>query len=99
VVLPLEVGDTVNLQADAHVPQLPTNSREAIDMGNAMVVLDRETTEAHHIIDILEDLGMNFNGAGDEDVRRVKDLEERDRTEKAVWGRMKVINDYLLFQC
>ncbi|GAU48812.1 hypothetical protein TSUD_406450 [Trifolium subterraneum] len=33
-------------------------------------LVDKERGDAHHIIDIQEDLGMNFHGEGDEDVVR-----------------------------
>ncbi|WJX40609.1 hypothetical protein P8452_28063 [Trifolium repens] len=45
----------------------------------------RDLVEAHHIIDIQEDLGMNFNGAKEENVNRIVAFEERDRDEKMKW--------------
>ncbi|MCI08824.1 putative reverse transcriptase - beet retrotransposon, partial [Trifolium medium] len=47
--------------------------------------MDRYTGEAHHIIDIQEDLGISFNAVGGEEVQRVMEMEDRDRREKLAW--------------
>ncbi|MCI30695.1 hypothetical protein A2U01_0051906, partial [Trifolium medium] len=48
-------------------------------------IMDRETNEAHHIIDIQEELGISFNGVGGEEVQWVMEMEDRDRREKLAW--------------
>jgi hypothetical protein len=40
--------------------------------------VDRNSSSAHQIIHIQEDLGMNFNGSDDEKVKQAMDLEDRD---------------------
>jgi hypothetical protein len=52
---------------------------------NNMITVDKETSDAHHIIEIQEEIGMNFIGATEEMVKRVMEMEERDRKEKLVW--------------
>jgi hypothetical protein len=47
--------------------------------------VDIDGTQAHHIIDILEDVGMHFKGAREEDVNRIMELEKRDRSELVAW--------------
>jgi hypothetical protein len=42
-------------------------------------VVDKNRGDAFHIIDIQEDIGMKFNGEGDEDVVRCMELKVRDR--------------------
>jgi hypothetical protein len=76
VVLPIDEEITNTVQ-----PASPVDSIA----DKAVVVVDGETAEAHHIIDILDDLGMKFKGDGDEDVRRMKEFEERDCLEKSAW--------------
>ncbi|MCI62570.1 hypothetical protein A2U01_0083827, partial [Trifolium medium] len=51
---------------------------------------DRDRSLAHHIIDIQEDLGINFRGAEDEAVNRIMEYEERDRLEKLIWEQGQV---------
>jgi hypothetical protein len=48
-------------------------------------MVDRNRAEAHHIIDIQEDLGIKFKGVGEEDVDRIMNCEVRDRIEKEDW--------------
>jgi hypothetical protein len=48
-------------------------------------VVDKATGDAQHIIDIQEDIGMNFKGNNDEDVKRSVMHEERDRELKMKW--------------
>ncbi|WJX86784.1 hypothetical protein P8452_69049 [Trifolium repens] len=45
-------------------------------------VVDKDRGDAFHIIDIQEDIGMKFNGEGEEDVVRCMELEVRDREVK-----------------
>jgi hypothetical protein len=54
---------------------------------------DRILEQAHHIIDIQEDLGMNFHGVEGEDVNRLVEFERRDRAAKVRWEEEQVIND------
>jgi hypothetical protein len=49
-------------------------------------LVDKAGGDAYHIIDIQEDVGMNFHGQGDEDVERGLRLEERDRSLKDGWA-------------
>jgi hypothetical protein len=44
-----------------------------------------ERGDAHHIIDIQEDVGLNFKGVGEEDVERSMRFERRDRHLKNKW--------------
>jgi hypothetical protein len=46
---------------------------------------DRRRSQAHHIIDILEDVGMNFNGDIEANVNRIMECEERDKRDLVVW--------------
>jgi hypothetical protein len=46
---------------------------------------DRRRSQAHHIIDILEDVGMNFNGDVEANVNRIMEFEERDKRDLVVW--------------
>jgi hypothetical protein len=48
-------------------------------------LVDKETGDAHHIIDIQEDIGMKFNGVDNEDVVRSVGMEGRDRELKLKW--------------
>jgi hypothetical protein len=84
-VLPFDDDAAGNLHLDPQVPCSSTNLRSVSSPNLMGQAVDRETTEAEHIIDILDDLGMNFKGVGDEDVRRVKEFEDRDRMEKSAW--------------
>jgi hypothetical protein len=52
---------------------------------NSRALVDKDIGDAHHIIDIQEDIGMTFNGRGDEDVSRSVKYEERDRQMKMNW--------------
>jgi hypothetical protein len=47
--------------------------------------VDREAINAHHIIDIQEDLGLRHYGPADDKVRRIMEMEERDCREKQEW--------------
>ncbi|WJX10988.1 hypothetical protein P8452_01652 [Trifolium repens] len=49
------------------------------------LLVDRETSNAHHIIDIQEDLGLVFPGPEENKIRRLVELENRDRREKQDW--------------
>ncbi|KAK2420327.1 uridine kinase protein [Trifolium repens] len=51
----------------------------------SLELVDKDTGDAHHIIDIQEDIGMKFNGRGDEDVVRSVKHEVRDRQMKMNW--------------
>jgi hypothetical protein len=44
-----------------------------------------ERGDAHHIIDIQEDVGLNFKGVGEEHVERSMRFERRDRHLKNKW--------------
>jgi hypothetical protein len=46
---------------------------------------DRRRCEAYHVIDILEEVGMNFKGDVDVNVNRIMDFEVRDKRELVVW--------------
>jgi hypothetical protein len=46
---------------------------------------DRDRSQAHHVIDILEDVGMQFNVDREEVVGRMMEMEERDRGEMSAW--------------
>jgi hypothetical protein len=46
------------------------------------MVVNKDRGDAFHVIDIQEDIGMNFKGVGDEDVIRSMQYEERDRVKK-----------------
>ncbi|WJX64337.1 hypothetical protein P8452_49133 [Trifolium repens] len=48
-------------------------------------MVDKERGDVHHVIDIQEDIGMNFKGEGDEDVERSLRFERRDRQLKNDW--------------
>jgi hypothetical protein len=48
-------------------------------------LVDKAKGDAFHIIDIQEDVGMNFHGQGDEDVETGMRLEGRDRSLKQDW--------------
>jgi hypothetical protein len=56
-----------------------------IELSNQGVMFDIEIGDVHHIIDIQEDIGMNFKGKGDEDVERSLRHERRDRQLKNDW--------------
>ncbi|PNY14140.1 hypothetical protein L195_g010814 [Trifolium pratense] len=47
--------------------------------------VDKDRSDAHHIIDIQDDLGVNFRGDKEVVVNRILMFEERDRREKSVW--------------
>jgi hypothetical protein len=51
--------------------------------GGGRVLID--CNQAHHVIDILEEVGMNFNGSREENVKRVAEAEERDRAKLLAW--------------
>jgi hypothetical protein len=51
---------------------------------NPRTLVDKDTGDAHHIIDIQEDIGMMFKG-GKEDVVRCVRMEGRDRELKSNW--------------
>ncbi|WJX71021.1 hypothetical protein P8452_55061 [Trifolium repens] len=57
-------------------------SNQRPDDQSTGVVVSKDRGDACHIIDIQEDIGMNFKGEGDEDVIRCMNYEERDRVEK-----------------
>ncbi|MCH88726.1 reverse transcriptase, partial [Trifolium medium] len=62
--------------SDVGSQEVPSQVRgESVRAGGQVV--DRDTSEAYHIIDIQEDLGMTFKGVGNEDVTRVKEFERR----------------------
>jgi hypothetical protein len=46
---------------------------------------DRRRSQAHHVIDILEDVGMNFKGDGEANVKKLMEFEVRDRNELVAW--------------
>jgi hypothetical protein len=46
---------------------------------------ERRRCEAHHIIDILEDVGMKFMEEGEVNVKRFMELEVRDRGDLVDW--------------
>jgi hypothetical protein len=46
---------------------------------------ERRRSQAHHIIDILEDVGMNFKGNGEDNVSRIMECEVRDCRELMAW--------------
>jgi hypothetical protein len=46
---------------------------------------DRRRCEAYHVIDILEEVGMNFKGDVDDNVNRIMDFEARDKCELVAW--------------
>ncbi|WJX17883.1 hypothetical protein P8452_07744 [Trifolium repens] len=48
-------------------------------------MVDKARGDAQHVIDIQEDLGVNFKGQGEEDVERCMRLEQRDRQLKLDW--------------
>jgi hypothetical protein len=70
-VLSRDVGDGVLRISDTHISS---------DGGEA-----ERRSEAHHIIDILEDVGMNFKGNGEENVSRIMECEVRDCRELLAW--------------
>jgi hypothetical protein len=47
--------------------------------------VDKERGDAHHIIDIQEDLSVTFRGAVEENVDRCVKMEQRDRRLKIEW--------------
>jgi hypothetical protein len=49
-------------------------------------MVDKETGDAHHIIDIQEDLGVTFGGDMEDKVDRFMKMEQRDRLMKNDWG-------------
>jgi hypothetical protein len=51
-----------------------------VPCGGALV--DKDRGDAQHVIDIQDDLGMNFKGVGEEDVMRSMKYEARDRQMK-----------------
>jgi hypothetical protein len=55
----------------------------SVHQGGGGVNLDCH--QAHHVIDILEEVGMNFNGSREENVRRMVEAEERDRAKLLEW--------------
>jgi hypothetical protein len=48
-------------------------------------VVDKERGDAYHLIDIQEDVGLNFKGVGDQDVERSMRYEKRDQQLKNDW--------------
>ncbi|WJX24303.1 hypothetical protein P8452_13426 [Trifolium repens] len=46
---------------------------------------DKDRSDAHHIIDIQEDLGLNLIGDREEVVERLLAAEVRDRLQKSEW--------------
>jgi hypothetical protein len=58
-----------------------SSSVQAVNGG----LVDKEKGDAFHVIDIQEDISMNFNGVGEEDVIRCMTLEGRDRQNKLEW--------------
>ncbi|MCH89544.1 hypothetical protein A2U01_0010443 [Trifolium medium] len=59
------------------------NKRGLISSAGGSV--DKDRCEAFHIIDIQDDLGLNFGGQEDDAAKRIMEFEERDRCEKLVW--------------
>ncbi|WJX30267.1 hypothetical protein P8452_18828 [Trifolium repens] len=55
------------------------------NMPSNMAIVDKDTGDVHHIIDIQEDIEMTFNEIGEEDVKHSLKCEVRDREEKLVW--------------
>jgi hypothetical protein len=49
------------------------------------VLVDKEKRDAYHLVDIQKDVGMIFNGKGEEDVERSMLYEGRDRQKKSEW--------------
>jgi hypothetical protein len=47
--------------------------------------VDRDRNQAQHVIDILEDVGMQFNGEGEGVIKKIMEFEERDRGELSDW--------------
>jgi hypothetical protein len=56
-----------------------------VNQHNSSALVDKDTGDAHHIIDIQEDIGMKFNGVDNEDVVRSVGMEGRDRELKLKW--------------
>jgi hypothetical protein len=55
--------------------------RSEVPFSGGMV--DKDRGDAHHVIDILEDIGIVFHGQGDDDVVRSMRMEGRDRLTKS----------------
>jgi hypothetical protein len=52
---------------------------------NAGVMVDKDRGDAQHVIDIQEELGVNFNGGMNDEVERCIRMEQRDRDLKNEW--------------
>jgi hypothetical protein len=52
---------------------------------SSVALVEKARGDAQHVIDIQEDIGMNFKGEGDDDVVRSMLCEDRDREKKMVW--------------
>jgi hypothetical protein len=48
-------------------------------------MVEKDRGDAHHIIDIQEDLGLTFRDAVEENVERCMKMEQRDRLLKNDW--------------
>jgi hypothetical protein len=73
------VGDSGLAELMGNPIPISSNQRKSLEL------VDKDTGDAHHIIDIQEDIGMKFNGRGDEDVVRSVKHEVRDRQMKMNW--------------
>jgi hypothetical protein len=101
IVLPMQTEDVMDGQMTLCNRVIAGDARRGTDSGVAGLLgnnscgsvsshassktRDKEYSDAHHIIDIQEELGMNFVGSKDEMVRMVVELESRDRKEKLDW--------------
>jgi hypothetical protein len=61
-----------------------TNLRAESDSSGGGSV-DRDRNQAQHVIDILEDVGMEFNGDGAGAITKIMEFEDRDRREMLAW--------------
>jgi hypothetical protein len=61
-------------------PRANSESRNSDDSKRS-----RDLNAAHHIIDIQEDLGMNYPEEGVDKINCILECEERDRREKQDW--------------
>jgi hypothetical protein len=78
---PMVAADGVMLRDDEDGVLCITDTQISSDGGEA----ERRRSQAHHIIDILEDVGMNFKGNGEDNVSRIMECEVRDCRELMAW--------------
>jgi hypothetical protein len=76
-------GRSRNCSGLGDLVDVPNQPGPTVMVNGGVVAKDRG--DAFHVIDIQENIGMNFRGEGDEDVVRGMMYESRDRHKKEDW--------------